>query len=95
VPLSLRSAASTVVGKQAHSPGAWLAFIVFSCWQQSWWKLYVLPLNHFLLFRSQQNSAIYFTDASTFLGNHPTCDQTANRRHVKSIMVLTTYVWHE
>jgi len=30
-----------------------------------------------------------------FLANRPTYDQTADRRRVKSIPVLRTYVWHE
>jgi len=41
--------------------------------------------------------ALCFTAGSTssFLASRPTCDKTADRRRVKSILVLRTYVWHE
>jgi len=37
--------------------------------------------------------AICFTGSSSFSAKRPACDQTADRRRVKSIPVLRTYVW--
>jgi len=75
-----------------------------------WWgslsSLKVCKQQHFVAFSfiylaSGKNlptyASICFTAgfSSSFLGNRPTCDQTANRRRIKSILVLRTYVWHE